>query len=122
MVVLAGSGHLLYNLGINRRAYEKSRLPFKTVLCVEVPEGKKSIKVARSLADYVWGINEEKMPIFPSIGLKFKKFDRLDNLVIESKPIDGVSKNVNFEKGDVVLSVDGKRKSERYDLLIDKIY
>lgn len=118
MVVLAGSGHLLYNLGINRRAYEKSRLPFKTVLCVEVPEGKKSIKVARSLADYVWGINEEKMPIFPSIGLRFKKFDRLDNLVIESKPIDGVSKNVNFEKGDVVLSVDGKSYSDINELRI----
>jgi len=118
MVVLAGSGHLLYNLGINRRAYEKNRLPLKTVICVVIPEGKKSIKVARSLADYVWGINEEKMPIFPSIGLRFKKFDRLDNLVIESKPIDGVSKNVNFEKGDVVLSVDGKSYSDINELRI----
>ena len=118
MVVLAGSGHLLYNLGINRRAYEKNRLPLKTVICVVIPEGKKSIKVTRSLADYVWGINEEKMPIFPSIGLRFKKFDRLDNLVIESKPIDGVSKNVNFEKGDVVLSVDGKSYSDINELRI----
>ncbi len=108
MVVLVGSGHLLYNLGINRRAYEKSRLPFKTVICVEVPEGKKSIKVARSLADYVWGIAEEEMTAFPSVGLRFKKFDKLDNLVIESKPIDGVSKGANFEKGDIVLAVDGK--------------
>jgi len=40
--------------------------------------------------------------------LSFKKFDKLDNLVIERKPIDGISKNANFEKGDVVLSVDGK--------------
>jgi aminopeptidase N len=112
IVVLVGSGHLLYNLGINRRAYEKSRLPFKTVLCVEITEGKKSIKIARSLADYVWGISEEKIPAFPSVGLRFKKFDRLDNLVIESKPIDGVSKNANFEKGDVVLSVDGKSYSD----------
>lgn len=118
MVVLSGSGHLLYNLGINRRAYEKSRLPFKTVLCIEVPEGKKSIKVTRSLADYVWGINEEKMPIFPSIGLRFKKFDRLDNLVLASKPIDGISKNANFEKGDVVLSVDGNSFSDINELRI----
>ncbi len=118
MVVLAGSGHLLYNLGINRRAYEKNRLPLKTVICVVIPEGKKSIKVTRSLADYVWGINEEKMPIFPSIGLRFKKFDRLDNLVIERKPIDGISKNANFEKGDVVLSVDGKSFSDINELRI----
>ena len=118
MVVLVGSGHLLYNLGINRRAYEKNRLPLKTVICVVIPEGKKSIKVTRSLADYVWGINEEKMPIFPSIGLRFKKFDRLDNLVIESKPIDGISKNANFEKGDIVLSVDGKSFSDINELRI----
>ncbi len=118
IVVLVGSGHLLYNLGINRRAYKKNRLPFKTVICVVIPEGKRSIKVARSLADYVWGINEEKMPIFPSIGLRFKKFDRLDNLVIESKPIDGISKNANFEKGDVVLSVDGKSFSDINELRI----
>lgn len=118
MVVLAGSGHLLYNLGINRRAYENNRLPLKTVICVVIPEGKKSIKVTRSIADYVWGINEEKMPIFPSIGLRFKKFDRLDNLVIESKPIDGISKNANFEKGDIVLSVDGKSFSDINELRI----
>jgi uncharacterized iron-regulated protein len=118
MVVLVGSGHLLYNLGINRRAYEKNRLPLKTVICVVIPEGKKSIKVARSLADYVWGINEEKMPIFPSIGLSFKKFDKLDNLVIERKPIDGISKNASFEKGDVVLSVDGKSFSDINELRI----
>lgn len=118
IIVLVGSGHLLYNLGINRRAYEKSRLPFKTVIFVEVPEAKKSIKVASSLADYVWGISEEKIPAFPSTGLRFKKFERLDNLVIESKPIDGVSKNANFEKGDVVLSVDGKSYSDINELRI----
>ncbi len=118
MVVLAGSGHLLYNLGINRRAYEKNRLPLKTVICVVIPEGKKSIKVTRSLADYVWGINEEKMPVFPSIGLRFKKVDRLDNLVIENKPIDGISKNADFEKGDVVLSVDEKSFSDINELRI----
>jgi S1-C subfamily serine protease len=48
------------------------------------------------------------MPAFPSIGLRFKKFNKLDNLVIEGKPIDGVAKNGNFKKGDIVLAVDGK--------------
>jgi len=118
MVVLAGSGHLFYNLGINRRAYERSHLPFKTVICVVVPEGRKSVQVARSLADYVWGIAEEEMPAFPSVGLRLKKFDGLDNLVIESKPIIGVSKNADFEKGDVVLSVDGKSFSDINELRI----
>jgi len=77
MVVLAGSGHLLYNLGINRRAFEKSRLPFKTVVCVVIPKDKQVLEVSRSLADYVWGIPEEEKPMFPSVGLSFKKINGL---------------------------------------------
>jgi uncharacterized iron-regulated protein len=109
MVVLAGSGHLLYNLGINRRAYEKSHFPFKTVISVIVPAGKQSVKVARSLADYICGMEEEEIPAFPSIGLRLKKFEGLDNLVVESKPVEGVAEKANFEKGDIILSVDGQR-------------
>lgn len=108
MVVLAGSGHLIYNLGINRRAFEKSRLPFKTLVCVVVPKDKKSIEVSRSLADYIWGIPEEEKPAFPSVGLSFKKINGLENMVIDKKPVDGVAEDGNFEKGDVILSVDGE--------------
>ncbi len=112
IVVLAGSGHLLYNLGISRRAYEINGSPFKTVICLEIPDDKESLSVSRSLADYVWGLNEEAHPAFPSVGLEFKKFEGLSNLVIEREPIDGVAKGENFAKGDVVLSVDGKAFTE----------
>jgi uncharacterized iron-regulated protein len=108
IVVLAGSGHLLYNLGINMRAYNKSQLPFKTVVCVVIPDGEESLQVSCSLADYVWGLPEEEIPVYPSVGLRFKKFEGLDNLVIERDPIDGVAKGADFKKGDVVLAVDGK--------------
>lgn len=112
IVVLAGSGHLLYNLGINRRAYEINGNPFKTVICLEIPEEKGALSISRSLADYVWGLSEEVHPAFPSIGLSFKKFEGLTNLVIERDPIDGVTKGGNFAKGDIVLSVDGKTFTE----------
>lgn len=108
MVVLAGSGHLLYNLGINRRVAEKKKLTATTILAVSVPSENKSIRVSRSFADYVWGIEEEEKPVYPSVGLSFKKFESLENLVLERKPIDGVAKGQDFEKGDVVLTVDRK--------------
>jgi uncharacterized iron-regulated protein len=119
IVVLAGSGHLLYNLGINLRAYNKSRMPFKTVICVVIPEGEESIQVSRSLADFVWGLPEEEQPVYPSVGLQFKQFEGLTNLVIERDPIDGVAKGKDFKKGDVVLSVDGQKFS---DVNILRIY
>ena len=108
MVVLAGSGHLIYNLGINLRVFQQSQTPFKTVISVFVESGKPSTQVARSLGDYLFGVREEEKPAFPSVGLSFKKFKGIDNLVIDAKPMDGVAKGRDFEKGDIVLSVDGK--------------
>ncbi len=116
IVVLAGSGHLLYNLGINLRAYKKSQMPFKTVVCVVIPEGEKHLEVSCSLADYVWGLAEEEKPAYPSVGLRLKKFEGLDNLVIERDPIDGAAKGSDFKKGDVVLSVDGKHYADINEL------
>ena len=116
VVVLVGSGHLLYNLGLNKRAFDRSKLPFKTVVAVSVPKGKTSLTVSRNLADYVVGVAEEERPAYPSIGLSFKTFPGLSNLVLETKPIDGAALGQDFEKGDVVLDVDGKAFAEANDL------
>jgi uncharacterized iron-regulated protein len=116
VVVCVGSGHLLYNLGLNRRAYERSKLPFKTVVAVEVPDGKKGLAVSRAIADFVFGLAAEKKKAFPTIGLSFKKIENLENLVIDPKPTEGVGGRSGFEKGDVVLSVDGKATTDINEL------
>ena len=108
VIVFVGSGHLIYNLGINRRAYERQSLPYKTVICVIVPEGKDSVVVSRSLGHYIWGLPEESRPEYPSIGIALKKFDGLDNLVIAREPMSGAAKGKNFKKGDIVIAVDGR--------------
>ena len=108
MVVLAGSGHLLYNLGINNRVFNRNGMPFKTVVCLEVPNEKDSVQVSRTFADYVWGLKDEERPAYPSVGLSFKIFDGLENLVIERNPIGGIVMGQDIKKGDVVLDVDGK--------------
>ena len=119
LVVCAGSGHLLYNLGLNRRAYEKSKLPFRTVIAVAIPGGKKSLTVSRAIGDYVFGLPDEEKPAFPTIGLSFKKVDNLENLVIDAKPTDGAASRADFEKGDVVLSVDDKGYTDINEIRMD---
>ena len=118
MIILAGSGHLLYNLGINRRVHERNRLPFKTVVAVTLPPGEKTVLVSRSLADYIWGIAEQETPAYPAVGLAFKKADGLQNVFIERKPFDGAALGADFEKGDVVLTVDGKSRDDINELRI----
>ncbi len=119
VVVCAGSGHLLYDLGLNRRAFEKSGLAGKTVISVTVPAGSKSVRVSRTYGDYVFAIAEEAKPAFPTIGLAFKKVENLTNLVVESKPTEGAASRADFEKGDVVLSVDGKSYDDINELRME---
>jgi uncharacterized iron-regulated protein len=119
VVVCVGSGHLLYNLGLNRRAYEKSKLPFKTVIAVEVPAGKKTLPVSRAIGDYVFGLAPEEKPAFPNIGLGLKKVENLENLVVDAKPSEGAASRAGFDKGDIVLSVDGKAYTDINELRIE---
>jgi aminopeptidase N len=119
VAILAGSGHLLYNLGINRRVFEKNGLPFRTVVCVIVPKGRAVLTVSRSLADYICGLSEEACPAFPSLGLRLKSVPGLANLVIEAKPMEGAAVGQDFEKGDVILAVNGKAYSDINDLRLD---
>jgi uncharacterized iron-regulated protein len=119
LVVCVGSGHLLYNLGLNRRAYERSKLPFKTVIAVEVPAAKKTLPVSRAIGDYVFGLAEQAKPAFPNIGLGFKKVENLENLVIDAKPTDGAASRADFDKGDIVLSADGKAYSDINELRME---
>jgi uncharacterized iron-regulated protein len=119
VVVLAGSGHLIYNLGLNRRAFERSGLPFKTVVAVSVPADKDAVRVSRSYADYVVGLAEEAGPAFPSVGLGFRNIENLTNLVIDPKPTGGEAAKADFEKGDVVLSVDGRFYEDINELRTD---
>jgi len=116
MVVLIGSGHVIYGLGANLRGFQASRLPFKTVVSVFIPAGKASFQVTRSLGDYVLGIPEESRPAYPSVGLSFKKVKGLENLFLEAKPQDGVARGQDFEKGDIILDVDGKACGDTNEL------
>ncbi len=119
VVVCVGSGHLLYNLGLNRRAYEMSKLPFKTVIAVEIPAGKTALSVSRALGDYVFGLPPMDKPAFPNIGLGLKKVEDLENLVIDAKPTEGASSRAGFEKGDIVLSVGGKAYTDINELRME---
>ncbi len=119
LVVCVGSGHLLYNLGLNRRAYERSKLPFKTVIAVEVPAEKKTLAVSRAIGDYIFGLAPQDKPAFPTIGLGFKKVENLENLVIDAKPTEGAASRADFDRGDVVLSADGRAYTDINELRME---
>lgn len=118
VVVLIGSGHLLFDLGLDRFVRTMSGLPSRSIVPVIVPKGRSSVTVARSLADYVVGVAAEERPAFPSIGLSFKPDPEAFRLMVASKPNDGVARGQDFEAGDIVLDVDGQVFSDVDALLV----
>jgi uncharacterized iron-regulated protein len=107
VVVLAGSGHMLYNLGLNFRAHRLSQKPFATVVGVHVSENSR-LRVSRGLADYIYGVKEKPYPFYPAPGLSLKKVEGLSNLVVSSDPTESLAKRAGFIKGDVILQVEDR--------------
>lgn len=107
VAVLAGSGHLLYNLGLNLRAWKLSRLPQVTVIGVQVAEDT-GLKVSRGLADFVYGVVRREYPAYPAVSLPLKKVEGLQNLVVASNPAEPLAKAAGFQKGDIILEVNGR--------------
>ncbi|MGB9763926.1 MAG: ChaN family lipoprotein [Candidatus Saccharicenans sp.] len=115
VVVLAGSGHMLYNLGLNFRAWQKSRQPFATIIGLQVAENSK-VKVSRGLANYLYGVKQKPYPTYPEVSLNLKKVEGLTNLVVAANPTEPLAREAGFQKGDVILSLNGKETSEINDL------
>jgi len=84
-----------------------------------VPKGRSSLTVSRTLADYICGLSEEERPAYPSLGLRLRTVAGLSNLVIESKPVEGAAVGQDFEKGDIILAVNGKAYSDINDLRLE---
>lgn len=151
IVLLAGSGHVVYNLGIGKIIKTRSNLSFTSVVCVDVPDTvkeslmmkvKKSLKkektktgkpkqamkqpkmspmgmmngmkaavphkiVIASLADFLWGIPEEKHEKYPSFGFSINKKDEKGFKVKRVIP-ETIAEKQGIKRGDIILNIDGK--------------
>ncbi|MGB9907788.1 MAG: ChaN family lipoprotein [Candidatus Saccharicenans sp.] len=114
LVVLAGSGHMLYGLGLNLRAWNKSHQPQATIIGLQVPENSR-LKVSRGLADYVYGVKEKPYPAYPAFSLNLKKVEGLINLVVADNPTEPLARNAGFQKGDVILTVEDGPVADPHD-------
>jgi uncharacterized iron-regulated protein len=150
VVLLAGSGHVVYNLGIGKIIKSRCNLPFASVVCVAIPDTvkeslmmqvKKSIKmetektdqpnkaeksskkppmrmkhgignatpnkiVIASLADFLWGIPEEKYEKYPSFGFSVNEKGEKGFEVKRVFP-ETIAEKQGIKRGDLIVSIDG---------------
>ena len=125
MVVLIGSGHVGYNLGVQRQAALWFDGKMASVMPISVADrkGKICARVQASYADYLWGLPAETDPIFPTLGLSSRDGKGEFPIEVIDVPKDSIAAAAGFEVGDIIQTMDGTslNDSEVYNrLLADK--
>lgn len=118
MVVLVGSGHVAYGLGIERHAARnlKGRIASVIPVNVEDAEGDRVDAVQASYADFLWGLPPATDPLYPSLGLSTSPAEGEKALKVifisEKTPAEAAG----FTVGDVLLALDGTPLPDRETL------
>jgi uncharacterized iron-regulated protein len=111
MVVLVGSGHVAYGLGIERQARQWFDKRVASIIPVPAEDSANNPieTVKASYANFVWGIPAELHTEYPTLGVSTKAAEGTEGL----RQVIAVEKNSLAEKaglavGDVILSADGQ--------------
>jgi uncharacterized iron-regulated protein len=116
MVVLVGSGHVVYGLGIQRQAARHFDGRIATVVPVNVrdDEGHEVKTVQASYADFVWGLPAATAPAYPSLGLSTNPTDpgigeKAGEKALKVILVSGETpaEKAGVQVGDVIVSLDG---------------
>jgi uncharacterized iron-regulated protein len=118
LVVLAGSGHVQYGLGIERQAARLFSGRIATLIPVAIRDEKnKPVRAVRaSYANFVWGVVRETDPLFAELGLSTRPAEgtkRISVINIEKK---SVAERAGLAVGDLIVSMDGTAVEDRETL------
>ena len=115
MVVLVGSGHVAYGLGIERQAELWFDGKVSTLIPVPVAEDPHHPRtsVQASYADFVWGVAPEREEQFPTLGLSTRQSGAGEPIEVIIVPPDSAVSRAGVEVGDVLVSIDGMTVSDR---------
>ena len=117
MVVLVGSGHVSYDLGIARQAKQWLDGRIASVIPISVVDGdREPVEVVQaSYADFLWGLPPARDPIYPVLGLSTRKIEEAEGEEHPDGPIskvihiseETVAEAEGFQIEDVMLEMDG---------------
>jgi uncharacterized iron-regulated protein len=109
LVLLVGSGHVQYGLGIERQVHQWYAGKVASVIPVPVEDWKKGPvrAVQASYANFVWGIPPEIGPLYPDLGIATRVRDGGHLLEIIDVEKDTPARSAGLEVKDVLLRMDG---------------
>ncbi len=113
LVVLVGSGHVAYGVGIEHQARQWFDGRITTLIPVPVLDSdeKPVPSVKASYANFIWGIPYEIDSLYPSLGFSTSDSGGVRKVIAVEK--DSVAEKSGIKTGDVVLSLDGTNTPDR---------
>lgn len=111
MVVLVGSGHVAYGVGIEHQARQwfDGKITALIPVPVEDEDGKPVKSVKASYANFVWGVPYEADSLYPSLG--FSTSESARKIIAVEK--DSIAARAGLEVGDEILALDGVPTPDR---------
>ncbi|MCB1055634.1 MAG: ChaN family lipoprotein [Acidobacteria bacterium] len=110
LVVLVGSGHVAYGLGLERQARLSfgGKIASVVPVTVEDPDTDAQVESVRgSFADFVWGVPLEHDPLYPSLGLATSEGTEGGPLEVLFVNEGSVAETAGFAAGDRLVAMDG---------------
>jgi uncharacterized iron-regulated protein len=109
LVVLVGSGHVTYDLGIQRQIAQWEQVPMATVIPISVVDGDGVAipQVQSSYADFLWGMPPVTDPIYPSLGISTRSTGDEGQRTVIFIGEGTVGEKAGFQMGDMLVSMDG---------------
>lgn len=106
MVVLVGSGHVAFGLGIERQTRTWFDGAVASVIAVPLADDKGPTGPVRaSYANFLWGVAREQASAWPSLGLSTRAGEGGRRIVIDVEA-DGPAAPAGLKVGDVILTID----------------
>ena len=114
VVVLVGSGHVAYGLGIERQARRWFDREISTLIPIDIKRGE-TLDVRASYANVVWGVPVEPYPTYPTLGITpvTRSADQLQQVVSVDR--NSPAARAGVAQGDIVLALDGQPIASRED-------
>lgn len=113
MVVLVGSGHVAYGVGISRQAatWFDGRITTFIPVPIRDEDNKPLPTVKASYADFILGIPAEFASLHPTLGLSARAADGGRQVIQVEK--ESVAARAGFQVGDTLVSMDGQSLADR---------
>jgi uncharacterized iron-regulated protein len=117
MVVLVGSGHVAYGLGIEHQARQWFNGSIASIIPLQVTDNLVPLRTVRaSYANFIWGIPEEIDSQYPTPILSTRTIENGKALQVLPPEKGSLAEKAGFKENDVLVSMDGTPIQDRETL------